>query len=291
MRCPESNVSLLRSFLCAATLAVGSASAALTATFDYTASDDPDGGSDSSWEDSLSVGHDFLLDTGVSYNGSPSGAPSGVSAVYSFDGSGSRFNSRAAWGTNDNIENIGSGNPTGQSATFELVFRADTDTRQEILWEMGGSGRGASMTLNEGVLQFAERSSDAIVTASVSAGAFYHVVGVLDMNGDLMSLYVNGASPVSTAYGSTDWSGTDGGTDGALGGQNGSTVGGQNNDNGIGSYSSFDGDIAVFRLYANQVATQSDVDGLFAATGIVPEPSSLALVLLGGLALFRRVRP
>lgn len=157
----------------------GIASATLTATLGYTAATDPDDGTDAIWEPTVADGHDFNLEVGVTYNGSPSG----VSAVYSFDRSGNRFNSRAALSSGQHMENIPAGNPTGQSAAFDVIFRANTDNRQE----------------------------------------------------------------------------------------------------------SFDGDIAVFRLYANQVATQADVDELFAATGI-PEPSTLALTLLSGLPILRRRR-
>ncbi|MGA0900990.1 MAG: LamG-like jellyroll fold domain-containing protein [Luteolibacter sp.] len=267
-------------------IGINSSHAAITTAFmDYTASSDLDGGVDALWEDAAGNGHDFEL-ANVTYNGSPTGAPSGVTAIYSFNGT----NSAALWGAGKNAENIVGGNPTGLSATFEVLFRAD-GSHQEKLWELGGSGAGISMTLNNGNLQFydSKNSSNGGVTGSYAVGEFVHAVGTLDMTNNLMVLYINGTQVGSTTYSATDWAGTDGGTDGALGWSSGSTTGGQAVDSAIHSYGWFDGDIAAFRFYKGEVADQTDVDVLFAATGI-PEPSTIALLLLSGFGLLWRKR-
>ena len=47
--------------------------------------------------------------------------------------------------------------------------------RREIFCEFGGSGRGVSMTLNEGRLSLSENNTRLAVGSPVKANVFYHV--------------------------------------------------------------------------------------------------------------------
>ena len=265
------------------------ANALPTPAIDYDASNDPDSGVNSTWEDVVGTetGVDLALGTGVSYNGSPTGAPASVDAVYVFDGTS---NARAL-GTSDFdlVDKFSS----AASVSVEMLFRADVVNTNQFLWDDGGSGSGISLSVSSaGNLQFAVRngsSHNAGMSKAISAGQFVHAVGVVDMTGDKVYLYVNGVSAgTADDFAGTSWAGNDGtsgvttigdytNTAGATGGFFGS----------LGAYGNFDGDIAFVRFYESALTAQ-DASDLYGA--VIPEPSSLALLGLGGLLIARRRR-
>lgn len=269
-------------------IAVGmNASALPIPGIDYDASNDPDSGVDTTWEDvqGTETGVDLALGTGVAYNGSLTGAPASVTAVYQFDGSA---NARALGGFDLANTFSSSGN-----VSFEALFRADTVSSNQFLWDDGGSGAGISLTIGSaGNLQFAVRDNSNGSTGmskAIGADEFVHAVGVVDMANDDVYLYVNGVS-VGTpgTFTGNIWAGTDGSggftTIGDFTGTAGATGGAFGN---LSGYGEFDGDIAFFRFYESALSAQ-DAGDLYAA--VIPEPSSLALLGLGGLLIARRRR-
>ena len=238
-------------------------------SLDYTAANDPDGGTDNIWEDAGSSGLNFTLGTGVTYNNSPVGAPANVTAVYSYDGTVN------ATGSGYNIQSFGT-DPTNNNASFEILFRPTDNFGKEVLWETGHT-TGSSMSLNGNELQFVSRAGASTAVSTInpggiatSPGQYVHAVGVIDLANDQYSLYVNGAlvdGPASYTPG--DWSGGD--TSG-LGSVHGNGIGAEGGAINLSGYDRFNGDIALFRVYESAL-TAGDVTDLYEAVGAFEEPT------------------
>ncbi len=205
---------------------------------------------------------------------------------------------------------------TGQSATFELWIRpnpATVNMREQIVVEFGGAGNGISFSVApspdtpDAGLQLAISGPDAgamsvtqglstLIPNTVPANGFIQVVGVVDMENDLLELYVNDPQSPATPTpdvvplgGIVDWA------DGSLaglaagsidsGGVGGSTLTFFGN---LNNYESFDGDIAVIRIFDFAMDTK-EVAGLLGldqdASRIEDEIPSLlrSELLLAGL--------
>mgnify|MGYP002622846463 CR=1 FL=1 len=218
---------------------------------------------DGSWENlsGLSTNHDWGINNNV--GGARNVAVTddmlhGTSRAYTFNGTSDTA-------TTSTFESF-SGNPTGHSASFEILFRPSDTMGDEILWETGGNGFGTALSISGSDLQFTTRSnSNATELTIASLGGlsvtdFNHLVGVLDRTGagaDL-TLYLNGAEVASGSIaGFTDWAGGD---NSALGQINGSVPSGPN---GLGGYGKFGGEIALMRFY-NTELTAADVSFLTA---------------------------
>ncbi len=163
------------------------------------------------------------------------------------------------------------GNPTTQSATFEIWFKPNDLSGNEVLFEAGGGTDGTSFTLSDNTLQFTTTSGSQAttvqktVTLSDTDGQdFIQAVGVInldDSGNPRISFYRNGKKIGSTQHvlDFTKWSGTDamglGATAGNLGGNHGGMLNG---------YGAFAGQIAAFRIYPS-VLSDSDVQNLYDA--------------------------
>ncbi|MFW6163029.1 MAG: LamG-like jellyroll fold domain-containing protein, partial [Planctomycetota bacterium] len=184
-----------------------------------------------------------------------------------------------------------SGNPTDDSASFEIWFKPSDLTGQEILLETGGNVNGTGMAVDGDSVVFVPSSNSGPTTKRLAAAgltdtAFAQAIGVIDLEGtggatgapDLY-LYLNGvlADSALDVAGFTDWAGSDGS---GLGRVNG-TIGG-NKTGLLSGFGNFDGQIAAVRFYESAL-TADDALNLYRSVA-VPEPATVTLLALGGLA-------
>ena len=195
---------------------------------------------------------------------------SGITASYVFDGtanSGAVLEIDAGAGE-DSFQDISS-NPTDESASFEIWFKdagAATGNFEQIIFETGGSGGGGdgtSLKYNDatGLLTLAITDGATTVTNTFNlTGAgidptaeFVQVLWTYERGSggatDTVVLYVNGvARDTQTDTTLNDWSS---GNDAGLGRLDGSIH--------VGGGVRFNGEIAIFRFYRNDVLSSAEV--------------------------------
>ncbi len=228
----------------------------LTLNFDA-AQDSPTG--DGTWEDQQGSGYQWdYAGSGVTFNSSPASDYPGITGFYSFDGTdvtGALF--ETGGGAGESFDNL-PGNPSDADATFEIWFRASSDSDQDVLFESGAGGDGISLSLDRsgastnGFLDFKVKDGGADTQIQVDLDGlgidptteFIQVVGVVDLGSATgVRLYVNGQlEATGDATSLSDWAG---GNEASLGGFDGIN---------FPSGGAFEGDIAQFRLYETAFA-------------------------------------
>ena len=271
---------LLPALVAGAALLLASAATALpvTPTFNWRGS--APGSDPNEWNATIGS-HQWNLSGVTSTNPTTSYAPLATGA-FAF-GAGS-----SATGTT--FQNIASGNPSNEDVSFEIWFRPDSMSGgEQVLFETGGGGDGLSLLLDDNLLSFRVKDSGTTVTTAAfdlgsDTSEFFQAAITLSRGGTA-SLYVDGALATSTsAAGINDWTGSNGA---ALGGRNGNVGGNDGGD--LNGYGAFQGEIALFRFYRNQVLTVGEVQQNFDAVA-TPEPGTAVLGALGliGLAGYAR---
>ncbi|MEM7543351.1 MAG: Ig-like domain-containing protein, partial [Pseudomonadota bacterium] len=226
-------------------------------TLNYDAGlDSPSG--DGTWRDEEGSAFNWDYGAGISFNGSPGSAHTGITASYTFDGSAvAGFNDPGAGtGDDESFSNL-PGDPSVADATFEMWVRLTANGDQDVLFESGAGGDGISLSYDgsvgtNGRLEFkvkdgADDTQVFVDLDSVGGGIdptaeFIQVVGVVDLgaaNG--VRLYVNSELAVTAIGDATslaDWSGGDN-----------AGLGGVNSGINFASGGNFEGDIAIFRFY------------------------------------------
>ena len=263
------------SALAALALATTQSSAQITPNFDFYADARQDDGANDRWED-LTAGNpsgaEMLLDDDPAVTRVTTSTSTKLTAAYEFQGgsinneAGARFVSTGTttfWGTEQF-----SGNWSDEAISLEIWFKPDnidpTPTNGQIIFESGG-GTGMGIFVDDNLLVLAHDNNNprieydlsadplALLLASPATSEFIHVVATARGPGNVSELFINGVS-VGTVVDDGDWSGGDAGAIGTRGAANtGGRGGGQNNTE------SFDGQIAVVRMYRNRILTPAEV--------------------------------
>ncbi|MCP4125694.1 MAG: DUF4347 domain-containing protein, partial [Gammaproteobacteria bacterium] len=217
-------------------------------TAGHTLSFDAANDSDATWNNDSATVFDWSIGnfgTDVTHTNSPTTAYSGITAAYQFTGVGGA--------TTSPFEDLPSGDPTSSSASFEIWFRPEVLSGEQMLFETGGNDKGTCLYLDGTNLVFNTDASSAIpITVDLNSiyvdptAEFIQVLATIDLTGNEAELYVDGVSRGTVALTKTDWAGGDGS---GLGMVNNQSVRGSGN---------FNGDIAVFRFYES-VLTSTEV--------------------------------
>jgi len=236
------------------------------------------------WDDAIEA-RDGTLQGGTVRVGAADGQPGDVSALpginFAF-----RSDANGEGTTQADYDGLGSGG----NASMEIWFKPDSLTGgQQCLWESGGTGTGASISLNDSTLAMNVDGGDLVQTASWDIGCleneFIHAVGTVNLTTKTVKLYLNGnlAAIDDTGSGTfNDWCGTDDGGIGIMQGTMGALG---------GTWNSFLGDIALFKLYNTELSL-AQVRLNYTAMGavVVPEPMTMLAVAMSVAGLGGYVR-
>ncbi len=265
----------------ALTLFFGAASAwalPVTPTFNWRASAP---GTDPTNEWNATIGSHQWSVSGAS-QGVPSSSYTPITGAYDF--------SSGDTATGVSFQGIASGNPSNEDVSLELWFRPnDLSGGQQVLFETGGGVDGLSILLNDDVLSLRVKDGGNDLTLShtlPSAPSDFVQVAITLALDSTAELWVDGVLEQSgSASGINDWTGSNGSGIGSRNGNVGGNIGGD-----LNAYGSFQGEIALFRFYRNQVLTGAQVQQNFDAIA-TPEPGTAVLVALGLAGLAARRRP
>ncbi len=277
--------------LAALGLLVGSAGAAIvTDSLAYEFIADSDDGADGQWNDLVAGGSDPYFEAGSLDHVSIGPTLTLYSNAFRYDGSDT---SRLKDGGSD----LKSGPALSDNSNFTLevwlrpaaLGSGASDFNQTII-DFGGNGNGSGIYLSynaatgETTVGGYADGDDAAVSASSASLIVGDIADlmqvVLSVTPTEANLYVNTTAYAAGAPG-TGASGNNpvglGSTEGQAGGSNGAFVG----DNLVG-------DIAAARIYDGKALTAAEVSQNYQT--VIPEPASMALLGLGGLAVLRRRR-
>ena len=194
---------------------------------------------------------------------------------------------------------------TGQSVAFELTFdftsAIDGISGPLLLWEAGATGSGAALVIDDDNIHFmAGDGSDDIVSGlhGLAGGADdVQIVSVFEIgagaNGtdEKLSLYINGSLLDSTDRATANiWAGSDAGGLGIVQGGAGARYSNGSPPFDGGAVANFPNNGTEISLNVYRLASSGGDPDNTLANILVPEPSSLALLGLGGLLAARRRR-
>ncbi|MEM7395991.1 MAG: LamG domain-containing protein, partial [Verrucomicrobiota bacterium] len=182
---------------------------------------------------------------------------------------------------------------SNEDVTFEIWFQPDSLTQAAangaIILEDGG-GTGIGLFLNDDVLEYRKLPNGGLITSNIStlAGDYIQAVGTYDVSSGAMTFYVNGVLVGTDTATGGDWTGGDAGALGTRGEANVGGLGG-----GQQSTESFDGKIALFRIYRNQILSASEVQDNFDAVNdgdseppVIAGPADVTIACGGNTSLY-----
>ena len=253
--------------------------AEVTSGFDFLADASQDDGSNNRWEDVTgNSGLELLLDDDPAVTRVPATTNTLLTHAYEFPGGSTGKQAGALLvdvGTTTERSFTQAQNPadwTNKPVSMEIWFKPDnlapTPTNGQILFEDGG-GTGMGLFLANNQLQFRKAGGGGLVSYNLATDPsalllgpatdeFIHAVFTYNTATGSMELFVNGVSVGSATPGGNDWSGGDAVGFGTLGGNNVGGIG-----NGQQNTESFDGQIALIRVYAEQILTPAEVENNF----------------------------
>ena len=129
------------------------------ASLQFDADQDLDG--DNLWQTTTALGLDWNLSGAVTRLTAPTTGLPAIDTAYAFDGSGGA--------TMPAFASI-AGDPTDDSASFELWFNPSDASGQELLFETGSTGTGISFVLNDNVLEMTVFDGGATAFATADIG-------------------------------------------------------------------------------------------------------------------------
>ena len=241
-------------------------------TLHYDASKDTEG--DGVWDNSSLVtpapSFDWSFDHASATAFTPTAVTSslpGITEAYSFnvnasDPTGAGFTDLSD-ANDDSFSNIAN-DPTNNSASFEIWFRANDTSDHDLLFESGGATDGISIRINGTVVEFFAKDGDNSAQLSFDLASigidptaeFVQLVGVVTINGDV-DLYINGTLAAQDTSGLlADWAGSD---DAGLGAQNSGI--------NLGTPTVFEGEIAIFNFYESALTSANVLDNYQAVAG------------------------
>lgn len=248
----------------------------------YVASEDPDGGTDSTWEDieSSDPADDLNLSNNVTYTDAPTTTRT-IAAAYDFSGGSGT--------TEADFEPGGD-----RSTSVEIWFKPDSLTdgtgAEQVLVETGGGGKGLSLSITDGgalrvvLTTGVDETFDLTSLSGSEQNDFIQAMVTVDNNGtrwnsgdDTTSGYINGSKRWSVSTGA-DWQGGDGL---AISGFNTSAA-------TPASTEPFDGGIAILRMYGRPLTEAEVLQNYKSYESVIPEPVSALLLFLSLTVLFLR---
>lgn len=257
-----------------------SANAVLLREFD--ASNDPAG--DAEWANTstanTSAAQNFGFQTSQTATSISDPTAPGITAAYDFDTTGS-----ARGGNWSFFGQAGGGRANNSENTFETFFRLDDLSGTHIIFEIGGSAAGVSLSVVDNTLVWATNvggNADPTLSIQASIGTgWHHAVALWNRNSLTTTLYLDGVAIGTVALPGTT-TGWVGGNEGQLGNAsvNASNVASAATTYDLGDLTDFDGAIAAFNYY-NETLSEETIVNTFDANIVIPEPGSLSLLAVG----------
>ncbi len=253
--------------------------AEVTSGFDFLADAGQDDGGNNRWEDVTGLsGLELLLDDDPAVTHVPATTNTLLTHAYDFVGGSTGKEAGAllveAGTTTERSFQNAPGDWTNDPVTMEMWIRPDNLTpgasNGQIIFEDGG-GTGMGLFVNNNQLQFRKAGGGGLVSYDIATDPlglllgpateeFIQVVMTYDTATGSMQMFINGELVGTSNPGGNDWSGGDAAAFGTLGGSNVGGIG-----NGQQNTVSYNGLMAMIRVYHNQILTPEEVENNFIA--------------------------
>ena len=275
---------MIRTSIAALAIAAGSANAALVRSF--VASADTPG--DATWQNvggNGSSANNFSFGTAVTPATINDPLAPGVTAAYDISETGAIAGTQWSF-----FGQAGGGRANNAANTFEVFFRMDDLSGDHIILEIGGSGAGISISVQDSSLIWASNpggpnTGDTQSISTTIGLGWNYAAATWNRTTGLTSLYLNG-SLIDTIAIDPDATGWVGGNEAGLGGLTSASVALTFDP---ASLTDFDGAISLFN-YWNEELSASAIQATYDENFIIPAPGAATLFAAAGLMATRRRR-